>query len=102
MVVKTQEDEGLISDLLEIVNNPRKFKMKLNPKKCTFSVPLGKLLRYMVSQCRINPNPEKLSAITKMKPQKFSMMSRSLGCMAALSKFISLLGVKGGPFLPTP
>jgi hypothetical protein len=49
VVVKTQEEEGLISDLAETFNNLKKFKMKLNPQKCTFVVPSGKLLRYMVS-----------------------------------------------------
>jgi hypothetical protein len=68
VVVKTQKDEGLISDLAETFNNPRKFKMKLNPEKCTFSVPSGKVLGYMVSRRGIDPNPEKVSAITKMKP----------------------------------
>jgi hypothetical protein len=48
IVVKTQEDEGLISDLAETFDNLRKFKMKLNHEKCTFGVPSGKLLRYMV------------------------------------------------------
>jgi hypothetical protein len=42
--------------------------MKLNPEKSTFGVASGKLLGYMVSQCGIDPNPEKVSAITKMKP----------------------------------
>jgi hypothetical protein len=50
MVVKTREDEGLISDLAETIDKLRKFKMKLNPDKCTFSVPSGKLLGYMVSR----------------------------------------------------
>jgi hypothetical protein len=67
VVVKTQEGEGLISDLAESFNNLRKFKMKLNPEKCTFSVPSGKLLEYMVSRHGIDPNLEKVSAITKMK-----------------------------------
>jgi hypothetical protein len=44
MVVKTQEEEGLISDLAETLGILRKFKMKLNPEKCTFGVPSGKLL----------------------------------------------------------
>jgi hypothetical protein len=68
VVVKTREEEGLISDLAETFDNLRKFKMKLNPEKCTFSVPSGKLLRYMVSHHGIDPNLEKVSAITKMKP----------------------------------
>jgi hypothetical protein len=89
MVMKTREDEGLISDLAETFDILRKFKMKLNPVKYTFSVPLGKLLGYMVSRCGIDPNPEKVSAIMKMKPLRVSMMSRAYACMTALSRFIS-------------
>jgi hypothetical protein len=70
MVVETREEEGLISDLAETFDHLRKFKMKLNPKKCTFGVPSGKLLEYMVSQHGIDPNPEKVLAITKMKLPK--------------------------------
>jgi hypothetical protein len=66
MVMKTQKDEGLISDLAGTFDNLRKFKMKLNAKKCTFSIPSGKLLGYMVSHRGIDPNPEKVLAITKM------------------------------------
>jgi hypothetical protein len=68
VVIKTREDEGLISDQTETFDNLRKFKMKLNHEKCIFGVPSGKLLGYMVSHCGIYPNPEKMSAITKMKP----------------------------------
>jgi hypothetical protein len=57
MVVKTQEEDGLISDLAETFGNLRKFKMKLNPEKCTINVPSRKLLMYMVSCCGIDPNP---------------------------------------------
>jgi hypothetical protein len=49
VVVKTREEEGIISNLVETLDNLRKFKMKLNPEKCTFGMPLGKLLEYMVS-----------------------------------------------------
>jgi hypothetical protein len=35
VVVKTREEEGLISDIAETFNNLRKFKMNLNPEKCT-------------------------------------------------------------------
>jgi hypothetical protein len=90
MVVKTWEDEGLISDLAETFDNLRKFKMMLNPEKCTFGVPSGKLFRYMVSHRGIDPNPEKVSAITKMKPPKSLYDVQKLtGCMTSLSRFIS-------------
>jgi hypothetical protein len=49
VVIKNQEDEGFISDLTKIFNNLRNFQMKLNPEKCTFDMPSGKLLGYMVS-----------------------------------------------------
>jgi hypothetical protein len=67
VVIKTWEDGELISDLAKTFDNLRKFKMMWNPKKCTFGVPSAKLLRYMVSHRGIDPNLEKVSAITKMK-----------------------------------
>jgi hypothetical protein len=98
VVVKTREDERLISDLTETFNNLRKFKMKLNPEKCTFGVPSEKLLRYMVSHRGIDPNPEKVSAITKLKPPKsLHDVQKLAGQMAALSRFISSLSVKDSP-----
>jgi hypothetical protein len=68
VVVKTWEEKGLISNLAETFDNLRKFKMKINPEKCTFNVRSGKLLGYMASHRGIDPNLEKVSAITKMRP----------------------------------
>jgi hypothetical protein len=42
VVVETQEEERLISNLAETFDNLRKFKMKLNLERCTFGVPSGK------------------------------------------------------------
>jgi hypothetical protein len=99
VVVKPREDEGLISELAETFDNLRKFQMKLNLEKCTFGVPLGKLLGYMVSRHGIDPNPEKVSAITKMKlPESLHDVQKLTRCMATLSRFISRLSVRGLPF----
>jgi hypothetical protein len=99
MVIMTWEDEGLISNLVETFDNLRKFKMKLNTEKCTFGVSSGKLLGYMVSHHGIDPNPEKVSAITKMKPpESLHDMQKLTGCMATLSRFILRLGVRELPF----
>jgi hypothetical protein len=71
-------------------DNLRNFKMKLNPEKCTFGVLLGKLLGYMISRHSIDPNPEKVSAITKMRPpESLHDVQKLTGCMATLSRFIS-------------
>jgi hypothetical protein len=96
VVVKTWQDEGLISNLVETFDNLWKFKMKLNPEKCTFGVPSGKLHEHMVSQQGIDPTLEKVSAITKMKlTESLHDVQKLTGCMADLSRFISRLGVKG-------
>jgi hypothetical protein len=74
--------------------------MKLNPEKCSFSVPSGQLLGYMVSHCGIDSNPEKVSAITKMKlPESLHDVQKLAGCMAALTRFILRLGVMGLRFV---
>jgi hypothetical protein len=99
MIIKTQEDEGLISDLTETFDNLRKFKMKLKPDKCMFGVPSGKLLMYMVPHHGIDPNLEKVSSITKMKPPKsLHDVQKLMGCMATFARFISRLDVRGLPF----
>jgi hypothetical protein len=100
VVVKTREEEGLIFDLAETFDNLRKFKMKLNPEKCTFGVPSGKLHRYMISRHGIDANLEKVLSITKMMPPEgLHDVQKLTGCMTALSRFISQLGIRGLPFL---
>jgi hypothetical protein len=98
VVVKTQKDEGLISNLVETFDNLRNFKMKLNPDKCTFGMPSGKLLGYMVSHRGIGTKPEKVSAIMRMKlPESLHDVQKLTGCITALSRFISRLSVRGLP-----
>ena len=42
--------------------------MKLNPEKCTFGVPSGKLLGFLVSHRGIEANPDKIGSINQMRP----------------------------------
>ncbi|RVW97606.1 Retrovirus-related Pol polyprotein from transposon opus [Vitis vinifera] len=44
----------------------RQFRLRLNPKKCTFGVTSGKLLGYMVSERGIEVDPDKIRAILDM------------------------------------
>ena len=41
----------------------RKVNIKLNPAKCVFRVPSGKLLDFLVSHRGIEANPDKIKAI---------------------------------------
>lgn len=73
--------------------------MKLNPTKCVFEVPSGKLLGFIISHRGIEANPEKISAITNMQaPASIKDVQKLTGCMAALNRFISRLGEQGLPF----
>ena len=77
----------------------KRYRWKLNPSKCIFGVPSGILLGYIVSARNIEPNPNKVSAITNMKwPTCVKNIQKLTGCMAALSHFISRLSEKGLPF----
>ena len=67
IVIKTKEKATLIDDLRETFANLRRFRMKLNPDKCTFGVPAGKLLGFLMSSRGIEANPTKIRAINSMK-----------------------------------
>jgi hypothetical protein len=72
--------------------------VKLNPEKCVFGVSQGMLLGYIVSQRGIEPNPEKVTALKRMGLIRYLKgVQKVLGCLAALSRFISRLGEKGLP-----
>ena len=49
IVVKTKDKATLVQDLEETFANLRKINLKLNPEKCVFGVPSGKLLGFFVS-----------------------------------------------------
>ena len=89
IVVKSQLSNSLISDLHETFKNLCTYQMNLNPTKCTFGVPAGKLLGYIVSERGIEANPEIINAImTLQKPASVKGVQRITGCVAALSWFI--------------
>jgi hypothetical protein len=99
VVVKTTEDDKLITDLTETFDNLREFQWKLNPTKCVFGVPSGLLLGFMVGNRGIEANRAKIDAICKMaKPSNKKDVMKLTGTMEALGRFISKLGEKGLPF----
>jgi hypothetical protein len=56
------------------------------------------LMGFIISERDIKANPEKISAITNMGPIKdVKGVQWVMGCLAALSRFISCLGEKGLP-----
>jgi hypothetical protein len=98
IVVKTRKVDDLVDDLRITFGYLRANEVKLNPEKCVFGVPRGMLLGYIVSQQGIEANPEKVAALERMGPiRDLKGVQKVLGCLAALSRFISQLGEKGLP-----
>jgi light-regulated signal transduction histidine kinase (bacteriophytochrome) len=99
MVINTTAKDNLIANLAETFANLRHYRWKLNPEKCVFGVPSGKLLGFMVSHQGIEVNPTKVDAIHRMnRPTEKKDVMKLTGMMAALGCFIIKLGEKGLPF----
>jgi hypothetical protein len=67
VVIKTENSKNFIEDLQLVFNSLRRYRWKLNPEKCVFEVPAGKLLGFIVSHRGIEANPEKIEAIMRME-----------------------------------
>jgi hypothetical protein len=71
VVITTRKEDSLIGDLKETFDNLDRYKLKLNPTKCSFGVLAGQLLGFLVLARGIEANPEKIHAILIMgKPVK--------------------------------
>jgi hypothetical protein len=66
--VKTKKSDDLIANLEKTFANLSRFWIKLNPEKCVFRVPKGKFLGFMVTDCGIEANQEKIEVIRRMSP----------------------------------
>jgi hypothetical protein len=98
IMVKTKKVSNLVDDLDIAFKCLKAKNIKLNPEKCVFDVPRGMLLGFIVYEHGIEANPKKIIAITKMGPiRDLKGVKRVTGCLAALSRFISLLGKKALP-----
>ncbi len=98
VVIKTRHVESLIDDLRLTFDNLRTYDIKLNPEKCVFGVPAGKLLGLIVSNRGIEANPAKIQALSQLATSTdLKQVQKLAGCVAALSRFISRLGEKALP-----
>jgi hypothetical protein len=60
IIIKSTKADSLLDDLRETFTNLDRYIIKLNPKKCSFGVPTGQLLGYLISERGIEGNPEKI------------------------------------------
>ena len=101
-LVKSAKRHAHLQDLGPILDRMEKFSLRLNPKKCAFSVTSGKLLEYIVSAKGIEVDPEKVQAIMDMPPPRNISQMRGLqGRLQSIRRFISQLADRSQPFTKT-
>ena len=66
MIAKSRTDEEHLVNLRKLFKRLYKYRLRLNPAKCTFGVKSGKLLCFIVSQKGIEVDPNKVKAILEM------------------------------------
>jgi len=90
MLVKSKKVVDHMENLEEMFAILRKYRMKLNPLKCSFGVESGKILGFMVSARGIEANPTQVTALREVKAPRTKKELQSFnGKIAALSRFIS-------------
>ena len=66
MIVKSRDRADHLAALERFFKRIKQFRLRLNPKKCTFGVTSGKLLGYMVSERGIEVDPDNVRAMLDM------------------------------------
>ena len=63
IIIKSKTQVDHVQDLRKFLARVRRYDLKLNPAKCAFGVPFGKLLVYIVSRRGIELDPSKIKVI---------------------------------------
>ena len=66
IIVKSQGRADHLVALERFFERIQKFRLRLNPKKCTFGVTSGKLLGHTVNERAIEVDPDKIKVILDM------------------------------------
>jgi hypothetical protein len=66
LVIKSRTEEYMLADIQETLDQLRAIRMKLNPKKCSFGMEMGKFLGVMATKEGFKANPEKVKEVICM------------------------------------
>src|SRR4051812_11323938 len=92
MIAKSHTEEEHLVHLKKLFERLRKFRLRLNPNKCTFGVRSGKFLGFIVSEKGIEVDPAKVKDIQEMpEPRTEKQVRGFLGRLNYIARFISHL-----------
>ena len=90
IIVFSSTFEEHIEKLTKVFQRLREEGLKLKPKKCFFAKSSVKYLGHIVSQRGLEPDPEKIKAVTEYpRPQSASALRSFLGLAGYYRRFIS-------------
>ena len=92
VIIKSKTQVDHVQDLRKFLERVRRYDLKLNPAKCAFGVPFGKLLGFIVSRRGIELDPSKIKAIRDLpSPKNKNEVMSLLGRLNYISRFIAQL-----------
>ena len=98
VIIKSKTRVDHVYDLRKFFERLRKYNLKLNPAKCAFGVPSGKLLGFIISRRGIELDPAKVKSIQELPPPKNKTEVMSfLGRLNYISRFIAQLSTTCEP-----
>ncbi|PKI35911.1 hypothetical protein CRG98_043699, partial [Punica granatum] len=98
MIAKSKEGEDHLVNLKRLFDRLKEYKLRLNPAKCTFGARSGKLLGFVVSECGIEVDLDKVKAIKELPPPSTVREVRGfLGRLNYIARFIANLTDKCQP-----
>ena len=98
MIVKSRDKVDHLATLQRFFERIRRFRLRLNPKKCTFGVTSRKLLGHIVSEWGIEVDLEEIRAILDMPAPRTEREIRGfLGKLQYINRFIAKLTDICGP-----
>jgi hypothetical protein len=100
IVVKLAGDDSHIANLRLAFEKMCRYKLKMNPLKCSFGVLAGKFSGYIVHES-IKIDPKKIEAIQNVKAPTCKMdVQKFLGKVNYLRRFVCNLSGKVSAFTP--
>ena len=90
MIARSQTEEEHLDHLQKLFERMKKYKLRLNPNKCTFGVRPGKLLGFVISNKGIEVDLAKVKAIQEIpSPRTEKEVKGFLGHLNYIAGFIS-------------
>ncbi|XP_070008349.1 uncharacterized protein [Nicotiana sylvestris] len=92
VIIKSKKQFDHVKDLRKFFQRLRRYNLKLNPAKCAFGVPSGKLLGFVVSRCGIELDPSMIKSIQELpSPKNKTEVMSLLGRLNYINRFIAQL-----------